>query len=306
MSSPTTGSTVTAPIHVVASASSSSSISAMKIYLDGTSVYSKSGSSIDTSISASSGSHSLTVKAWDSTGASFSKSVTVSVSGTSSTTPTTSVSIPSTAKTFNHIEDMTGWGSCTTCAGGGANASYSWKQWQSSPSIDGSSGKLWVGGTTSFSHGLIWRRMGTSTSATHFVFDMYYQLDAPTHSQGLEFAANQSLSSGWYKFSTQCSFGSGVWKVWDSKNQGWVKTGIACTRPPARTWQHVVFEYARSGGKAVFVAITINGTKHYVNKSFYPQSKSGDGSIGIHFQVDGNSTQDDYTAWIDKLSLYYW
>jgi hypothetical protein len=215
-------------------------------------------------------------------------------------------SIPSTAKTFTHIESMTGWGSCTGCAGAGGNATYHVTQNVASPSLDGSATKIFLGGSTPFSHSLIWRRMGASTAATHFVFDMYYQIDQPSHSQGLEFAANQALSTQWYKFSTQCSFGNGKWSVWDSKNGGWVSTGIACTRPAANTWQHVIFEYQRASGKAVFVAITINGVKHYVNKSFYPQSKSGDGSIGIHFQTNGDSTQQDYTTWIDKLSFYYW
>jgi hypothetical protein len=312
MSSPVAGTTVSSPINVVATANSSYPITGFKIYLDGTSVFSQSVTSVNTNISASTGSHKITTKAWDKSGAVFSSSISVTVgSSTNVPAPTPSptpidISIPSTAKAFSQIEQMSGWSSCTKCAGGGANAVYSITQNQSSPSLDGNSTKIVLGGTTPFSHALMWRRMGTSTTATNFVFDMYYQIDYPANSQGLEFAANQDLSSGWYKFSTQCAFSSSQWRVWDSKNKGWVNTGIACTRPPARTWQHVTFEYQRSGGKAVFVAITVNGQKHYVNKSFYPQAKTGDGSVGIHFQVDGNSTQADYTTWIDRLSFYYW
>ena len=68
----------------------------------------------------------------------------------------------------------------------------------------------------------------------------------------------------------------------------------------------MTFEYKRASGKAVFVSITVNGKKSYVNKSFYPKAQSGDGSVGIHFQTDGNSTQTDYNTWIDKVSFYYW
>ncbi len=135
---------------------------------------------------------------------------------------------------------------------------------------------------------------------------MYYYMPNPSASWGLEFAANQGLSSGWYKFSTQCSFGSSAWRVWDSKNGGWVSTGIACTRPPANTWQHVVFEYARQSGKAVFVSITVNGTKHYVNKSFYPQNQSSSGSVGIHFQLNGDSSMSSYSVYTDQMKLTYW
>lgn len=208
--------------------------------------------------------------------------------------------------TVTSVEQMSGWGSCTGCAGAGGGAKYSMTRGVSSPSLDGKSAKFWVGGSTPFSHGLWWRRMGNSSSVSHFVLDMYYRIDAPSHSLGLEFAANHNLKNGWYKFSTQCSFNNGYWSVWDSKNGHWVKTGIKCTRPAAQTWQHVVFEYQRTGGKAKFIAITINGSKHYVNKSFSPQSKSGDNSFGIHYQMNGNAQQDDYTTWVDKMNFKYW
>lgn len=300
ITSPTSGSSATSPVRVVASASSSYTISTMKLYVDGNSVYSVSGSKLDRSVSMSSGTHRITVKAWDRNG-SFSKTIYVTVSGT-----TSGSTIPSTAKVFSNIDEMTGWDSCTGCAGGGENASYSMTQHQSSPSLDGDSTRFWVGGSTPFSHGLWWRRMATNTTATNFVFDMYYYMLDPAASQGLEFAANQARSDGWYKFSTQCSFGSKVWRVWDSKNGGWVSTGIACNRPPARTWQHVTFEYKRSSGKAVFVSITVNGQKHYVNKSFYPQANKTGESVGIHFQLNGNSSQTDYTVYADKMKLSIW
>jgi hypothetical protein len=85
-----------------------------------------------------------------------------------------------------------------------------------------------------------------------------------------------------------------------------VNTGISCNRPKALTWTHVVFEYARNNGKAQFVSITVNGTKHYVNKSFYPQSKTASGSVGVHFELNGNSSQTDYMVWMDKMKLTYW
>ncbi len=213
---------------------------------------------------------------------------------------------PSNATVFTNIEDMSGWGSCTACAGGGANALYSMTQNISSPSLDGASTKFWIGGTTPFSHGLWWRKMSSNTSATNFILDMKFLMPKPGASQGLEFAANQAVNGAWYKFSTQCTFASGVWRVWDSKNGGWVSTGIACTRPPANTWQHVTFEYQRAGGKAVFVAITINGVRHYVNKSFYPQPTSSSASVGVHFQLDGNSTQSSYSVYVDQMKLIYW
>lgn len=309
ISSPTSGATVSSPIRVVAKAYSSAPVTGMKIYLDSNSVYSTTSSSLDRSISAGSGSHKITVRGWDSTGASFSAVRYVTVSGSTSNPgsgSSGSVSIPSYATSFNRIEEMSGWGHCTTCAGGGENAKYSMTRGQSSPSLDGNSTKFWLGGSTSFSHGLWWKRLGASSSATHFVLDMYFRMDKPSNSQGLEFAMNQHLGSGWYKFSTQCTYQTKQWRVWDSRNRGWVGTGIPCNRPAANTWNHVTFEYARSGGKAIFVAVTLNGKKSYINKSFYPQSGGGDNSIGVHYQMNGNINQSSYTTWVDKMRAWYW
>src|SRR5438067_4066225 len=157
--------------------------------------------------------------------------------------------------TFSKIEQTSGWGSCTSCAGGGANAIYWMKPNQASPSLDGASTQFFIGGSTPFSHGLWWKRMSSDGTASHFTFDMNYYMVNPAASQGLEFAANQAVGGKWYKFSTQCSFSSGVWRVWDSYNSKWVSTGIACVRPSAYKWNHVVFEYARANSKAVFVSI---------------------------------------------------
>ncbi len=215
-------------------------------------------------------------------------------------------SVAYAATTYSRIEHMTGWKGCSACAEG-AIATYWMKQGVSSPALDGNSAQFFIGGSNPFGMGLWWRRMTTSTSASHFVLDMYQYLKNPSASQGIEYAANQQLNGGWYKFSTQCSFAKGVWRVWDSRNRGWVATNAPCKRPAANSWTHLVFEYARSGGKAVFLSVTVNGQKYYLNKSFYPQAKSGtNGDIGVHYQLNGNSSMTDYSAWVDKMNLTIW
>lgn len=216
------------------------------------------------------------------------------------------ITTSATDSVFTHIEDMSGWDSCTACAGGGEKAVYSMHQHQASPSMDGSSMEITLQGTKPFSHALFWRRMSSDGAASNFVLDMYYYIDYPQNSPALEFAANQSVNNYWYKFSTQCNFSSGEWRVWNSKDSAWVSTGIACKRPPANTWQHVVFEYSRSGGRANFLSITVNGNKLSVNRSFSPLKQNTSDSVGIHFQVDGDAHQDDYKVWVDCITLTYW
>lgn len=51
----------------------------MKIYVDGSSVYAVQASSINTAVTMANGTHNVTVKAWDSGGAVYSKALTVTV-----------------------------------------------------------------------------------------------------------------------------------------------------------------------------------------------------------------------------------
>jgi len=71
MQSPVTNTVVPLSMHVQGSATSPIGIVAMQIYLDGTLVYKNALSQTDTYINVSAGSHRVTLKAWDSAGASY-------------------------------------------------------------------------------------------------------------------------------------------------------------------------------------------------------------------------------------------
>lgn len=71
MQSPVTNTVVPLSMHVQGYATSPIGIVAMQIYLDGTLVYKNALSQLDTYINVSAGSHRVTLKAWDSAGASY-------------------------------------------------------------------------------------------------------------------------------------------------------------------------------------------------------------------------------------------
>jgi len=78
--SPSPGATVASPVHVTAAAKSAAGpITAMRIYVDNVSVYAVNAAAIDTSVAVSSGTHSMVVQAWDSTGAFFKTPLTIQV-----------------------------------------------------------------------------------------------------------------------------------------------------------------------------------------------------------------------------------
>ena len=210
--------------------------------------------------------------------------------------------------TYSNIDSMSGWSSCTTCAGkngSGPTASFSLWHGISSPSLDGSSVQFNLGGSKAYANALWWKQLGGNGSASHFVYDLYFYLKTPTAAQALEFDINQSTNGHKYIFGHECDFkGSHTWRIW-SPSTSWISTGIGCSVVKAYTWNHLTLEVQRSNGQAKFIAITLNGNKHYVNRAFNPQGSSVS-EINVAFQMDGNSSMTDYSTWLDKVKLTYW
>ncbi|HEU5399857.1 MAG TPA: hypothetical protein VFU86_00795 [Terriglobales bacterium] len=209
--------------------------------------------------------------------------------------------------TFSNIEAMSGWHACSACANAGGGATYSMIQGVSSPSLNGDSTKFNLGGSTPWSHALFYRNMSYNSTATHFVYDVHYYYKTPGASSGMEFSVSQRKGYKWYRWDTQCSYVTGNWRLWDNKYARWVNTSIPCHRPSPYTWTHVAFEGHRYNGKVVFVSITVNGKKYYVNRSYYPKSMSTSSSrVIIHYQLNGNKYETDYSTWGNKFKLTYW
>lgn len=91
--SPAAGSTVASPVHFVVGTTSSTKITGMWVYLDGSAVYHSTTNSVDTNIQVANGAHTILVKAWDSTGLVTRASVSFSVGTTSGGAPCTLSSV---------------------------------------------------------------------------------------------------------------------------------------------------------------------------------------------------------------------
>jgi phosphatidylinositol-3-phosphatase len=77
--SPAAGSTVASPVHFLAAAKSTHPITAMRIYVDNISKFATNASSLDTFLALATGTHSVVVQAWDSTGTVFKTPLTIHV-----------------------------------------------------------------------------------------------------------------------------------------------------------------------------------------------------------------------------------
>jgi hypothetical protein len=284
----------------------------MRIYVDSVSVFLVSASKLDTSIAMSSGNHFVVVQAWDSTGAVFKTSLNITVSGTTPTPtppPTSLPTPPAGAITKSDIDQMTGWQSCTVCAGAGGSgpvATYSMVQNQASPSMDGKSAKFSISGTTPYSDVLWWKQLGAADTATNLKYDVYFYITNPSVAQALEFDSNQANGSKRWIFGTQCNIkGANHWDVWGNANGNWLSTGIACFAPTAFKWHHLTWYFKRTATQVIYVAFTYDGVTHYLNRVYTPRSSSVH-ELNVAFQMDGDSAMHAYSTWLDKVTLTYW
>lgn len=321
VSSPTNGSTVGSPVHVVASATSTNPITFMRIYVDNVSVYAIASSKIDTLVAMSAATHNVVVQAWDSTGGVFKQALTLTVSGTTPTptptptpspTPTPLPVPPSTAVVKADIDQMTGWQSCTACAGAGGTgpiSTISMVQNVVSPSLDGKSAKFSISGTTAYSDALWWKQLGAANTAKNFKYDLYFYLTTPQFAQALEFDVNQAIGTERFIFGTQCNIKTGStvghFDVWGNADGNWISTGIPCSAPTAFTWHHLTWEFKRTATQVVFIGFTYDGVTHYVNRTYTAKASSVN-ELNVAFQMDGDSHMDAYSTWVDKISLTYW
>ena len=204
------------------------------------------------------------------------------------------------------IENMSGWQSCDACAGSGGSGPVAsiYSTLVSSPSLTGSSRQFHIASTHAYADALWWKQLGAS-AATHLVYDVYFYIRTPQYAQALEFDNNQTNGSHRWIFGTQCNIAGGHWDVWGNKSGNWLSTGIPCKMPSAYKWHHLTWEFQRSSGYVKYISFTLDGVKHYVNRS-YPARASSSKELNVAFQMDMRSSHVAYSTWLDKVSLKYW
>jgi len=318
VTSPSSGTTSGSPVHVVASAKSSTSyaIDSMIAYVDKVKVYTVYAAAMDTNLTMTPGTHDLMIKSWDKSGVIQQTDVTVTVNTTTSSGDAPSTSIPSNATVFSNIDQMSGWQTCDACAGAGGagpTGSDSMTQNQSSPSLDGKSMKFWIGGSTPYTDYLFHKTLLSESQLTqnrnlhHFIYDTWMYVQDPTVPQNIEWDINQFVDGKSFILGTQCAWRSShTWDIWDNVNSRWVDTGVYCALPKAYAWNHVVIEAERTSDNQMhYISVSLNGDKHIINKYYPPKSTSWSG-VTVNYQMDGNSKMQSYTTWLDKFTLTAW
>jgi hypothetical protein len=312
LSSPAAGTTVGSPARFVASAKSATAypIASMILYVDDVAVHSTYSASMDTTVPLTAGTRRITIKSWDNSGAIYQLPFTVNVSAGAVS------AYPSNATVIANLDQVSGWESCDVCAGAGGagpSAPHSLTQGVVSPSMDGNSARFWMGGTTPYSDVLWWKKILRETQVTQnralhsFVYDLYFYMDNPTVAQSIEWDVNQFIDGKSFIFGSQCSYRArSTWDIWDNVNSHWISTGVVCPIPKAYAWNHIILEFERTpDNKLRYISMTMNGDKHYLNWYYAPTATTWSG-VTVNYQIDGDYRQDNYSTWVDKMSLIYW
>ena len=264
---------------------------------------------VDTSVSTSTGGHTLHVKAWGSAGAVCVTDVAINVTSTSS-------GVPSGAASNSSLQTLSNW--IKAHDSGTPGTSSGWMNIVSSPSMSGAARQF----ATSYS-GYGGERYSVSfnddASAHNFAMDMWVYLQSPsTDVQILELDLNQVVSNGQtILYGIQCNGWSSTWDF--STNRGsasspsphWVNTSAYCNPHSWSTnqWHHVKLLYSRNdSGWITYKSVALDGNVFNIGVTTYSAYALGWGpSLIANVQVDGSSSGSGGShIFVDNMTVYRW
>jgi hypothetical protein len=312
VSSPNSGSTVTSPFNLSASSSNCSgqAISSIGYSVDdSSSTTTVNGTVLNTSVSTSTGGHTIHVKSWGKGGASCVTHVAVTVSGTSTTIPSdaTNLSNIQASGTWNNVHDA-----------GTPGSSSGWSGLANSPARSGNARHLSTS-YTNYGGERYSTHISDNASAHNFVYDAWvYIQDTATGISNIEMDLNQVIANGWTVImGFQCDGWSGTWDFTTNKgsatnpNDQWAHTGVKCNPKNwgVNAWHHVQIELSRDdSGFVTYQSVSLDGAKEALNiKTFSGFALGWGKSILINFQVDGGTSYSyGSNIFLDDMNVSYW
>lgn len=272
----------------------------MTINIDSQNVYTVKGGSVNVTLPLTAGGHQVYVKAWDNLDHYFQQVLTVNAGATGTVT-------------IANVQAMSGWTSCSSCAqkgGVGESVPNSYTQNVSNPSMDNKATEFWLGGTSSQPYGnaLFYDRLTPAAVANNFKLDFYFYIKDATKAQALEMDIFYSRGGHKNYFLTECDMSgtyAGTWQVSNAVIDTWQHTGLPC-HVNSYAWNHVTLQFYRnSDGSTKFVSVSMNGNMQYVNRT-YPAGAVNSFEMNPAIQLDGDAHQNNFSVWVDKMTVTYW
>jgi hypothetical protein len=272
------------------------------------------GTTLNASVSAAAGSHTVHVKSWGANGSGCVTDVPVTVK--SASTSSSGPSIPSTAVVTKALQNLTTWTAVHDA--GTSGSSTGTMSLVNSPAMSGSARKF---ATTYSNYGGERYNVGFGKDqvSTNFVFDAELYIASPsTDIANIEMDLNQVMLNGQTViFGFQCDAWSHTWDY--TVNSGtptsptahWMHSSQSCNPQKWSTnaWHHVQIQYSRdNSGNVTYKAVWLDGVEQDLNVTALSAFALGWGpSVNTNFQIDGStSTSGSSTVYLDNLTLYSW
>ena len=312
------------PTTITAIAQGPHPLTGWALYLDGNLVVAQNTTSptFSQTVQMTTGQHQVLARVWDNTGAYAATTATadIAVSSAAMTTGSLIPAPPASAKTWNNIEERSGWSDCGACAGNpggnGPSGSFWFKQGVSSPSLDGNSMETAIGGWVPWADDVFAYHFGPQNWADHFLYTVHFLWNAPkTRSgdgnyvvQAVEFDSFFFTGGFKYMFGTQCDYMGGYWGVWNGPANKWQNTSLRCNKVPPNQWHTISWYLERDQNqkKLHFVAISIDGNQSKIDVWMDAVGSGYNDDAGIQFQQDSDQFGSPWNAWIDQVSATIW
>jgi len=297
ITSPGNGASVNSPVPIVATATPPDAIYTVRLYVDGQAVLYTPNLNVNQLIWMPNGQHNVEIVAEDVAGYIATTSMQVNVIGQE----------PGAL----NLQNSPNWVSCSavlasgaTCAAGLGAAVSTLTFHQATPSMDGSAAKFSLAGNHAYSNELYWTPIGGGNSVSHFVYDLWFYVDAGNAPQSLEFDVNQAFGGTRWTWGTQCDFNqTHHWDIWDPLNGVWRPTSVPCNHFPSNTWVHLIWTLERVGNQVHYITVSVADQIYNVDTYYTAQPNWYQEEIDIAFQMDGNYEQQPYNVWLDEVNL---
>jgi hypothetical protein len=310
--SPSAGANVVSPFTVGASATTcgGNPTAAMGYSFDGsTSTTIVNGDWINSQATASSGAHTLHIKAWGQGGGACDTDIAINV-----TSQANAAVIPSTALSVSSIENLGNWLDENDSAAGGWSTGATGLV--GTPSLSGSAREFVVNFSDNGNE-RFWVSFGDDNVSTNFLYDAWVYVQSPnTQLANIEMDMNQTMPNGQTAiFGFQCDGWNGTWDY--TKNAGtptapvdtWVKSSQPCNprQWSVNTWHHVQVAYSRdNSGNINYQTVWLDDVPQQINATVNSAFALGWApTLLTNFQVDGIGNG-QAIVFLDDLIVYRW
>ena len=151
-----------------------------------------------------------------------------------------------------------------------------------------------------------YRNLAPADTATSFNLTLSFYFPTATPIQALEFTSSKWVNNQRWEWALQWEhIGSGVttpvWRLWTGSS--WQEIGLT-QQLAAKKWHKLHLKGNISNGQVHYISFSCDSLSANLGQTFAPVSNPGD-KLAVAVQLDGDSNENPYQLYIDKVSLQW-